>query len=414
MAHPYEILRRIPKRGPASAATPMLFWPAKQTSRGCTMSRSSVWSLAVAMAACGGASAPTFAQNQPFTVTQVGDFDIPWAIAFLPDGRMLVTEQRGMLKLYTPGGASVDVRGVPQVSWFGQGGLGDIVLHPSFAQNGLVYLSYAEAGEGETRGAAVARAKLALDASGGELQNLHVIWRQSPKVDGGGHYSHRIAFGGGYLWVSSGERQKFDPPQDMSTNLGKVVRLNEDGSVPRDNPFADRGGVTAQIWSLGHRNLLGLAFDAQGRLWDVEMGPMGGDELNQVRRGANYGYPIVSNGDHYDGKVIPDHDTRPEFAAPAVWWNPVISPSNLLFYSGNEFPQWQGDALISGLSSQAIIRIEFDGERAREAERYEMGMRVRAIEQGPDGELWILEDGREGRGGQGRMFKLTARGPSGQ
>jgi glucose/arabinose dehydrogenase len=144
------------------------------------------------------------------------------------------------------------------------------------------------------------------------------------------------------------------------------------------------------------------------------MGPMGGDELNLVRRGANYGYPIVSNGDHYDGKVIPDHDTRPEFAAPAVWWNPVISPSNLLFYSGREFPQWQGDALISGLSSQAIIRIEFDGERAREAERYDLGMRVRSIEQGPDGELWILEDGREGRGGQGRMFKLTARGPSGQ
>jgi glucose/arabinose dehydrogenase len=378
------------------------------------MSRNPVWSFAAALAVCSGAAAPAFAQNLPFNVTQVADFDIPWAMAFLPDGRMLVTEQRGMLKLYTPGGTSVDIRGVPQVSWFGQGGFGDVVLHPDYASNGLVYLSWAEAGEGETRGAVVARAKLALDASGGELQNLQVVWRQSPKVDGGGHYSHRIAFGGGYLWISSGDRQKFDPAQDMNANLGKVLRLNEDGSVPRDNPFADRGGVTAQIWSLGHRNPLGLAFDAQGRLWDVEMGPMGGDELNLVRRGANYGYPIVSNGDHYDGKVIPDHDTRPEFAAPAVWWNPVISPSNLLFYSGREFPQWQGDALISGLSSQAIIRIEFDGERAREAERYDMGMRVRSIEQGPDGELWILEDGREGRGGQGRMFKLTARGPSGQ
>jgi aldose sugar dehydrogenase len=378
------------------------------------MSRKAVCSIAAAMAVCSGASAPAFAQSLPFTVTQVADFDIPWAMAFLPDGRMLVTEQRGMLKLYTPGGASVDVRGVPEVSWFGQGGLGDVMLHPDFARNGLVYLSYAEAGEAETRGAAVARAKLMLGADGGELQTLQVIWRQSPKVDGGGHYSHRIAFGGGYLWISSGERQKFDPAQDMSTNLGKVLRLNEDGSVPRDNPFADQGGVTAQIWSLGHRNLLGLAFDAQGRLWDVEMGPMGGDELNQVRRGANYGYPVVSNGDHYDGKVIPDHDTRPEFAAPAVWWNPVISPSNLLFYDGREFPQWRGDALISGLSSQSIVRIEFDGDRAREAERYEMGMRVRTIEQGPDGELWILEDGREGRGGQGRMFKLTAPGPSGR
>jgi aldose sugar dehydrogenase len=375
-------------------------------------SRSCVWSLVVAAAVCSGVTSPALAQNMPFTITQVGDFDIPWAIAFLPDGRLLVTEQRGMLKLYTPGGASVDVRGVPQVSYFGQGGLSDVVLHPGFAQNGLVYLSYAEAGEGETRGAAVARAKLVLDGSGGELQNLQVIWRQSPKVEGGGHYSHRIAFGAGYLWVSSGERQQFDPAQDMSTNLGKIVRLNEDGSVPRDNPFAERGGVTAQIWSLGHRNLLGLAFDSQGRLWDVEMGPMGGDELNQVRRGANYGYPIVSNGDHYDGKVIPDHDTRPDFAAPAVWWNPVISPSNLLFYDGAEFAQWRGDALISGLSSQSIVRIEFDGDRAREAERYDMGMRVRTIEQGPNGELWMLEDGREGRGGQGRMFKLTARDAS--
>jgi glucose/arabinose dehydrogenase len=378
------------------------------------MSRNPVWSVAAALAVWTGATAPALAQSSPFTVTQIADFDIPWAMAFLPDGRMLVTEQRGMLKLYTPGGASVDVRGVPEVSWFGQGGLGDVVLHPDFASNGLVYLSYAEAGEGETRGAAVARAKLALSANGGELQNLQVIWRQSPKVEGGGHYSHRIAFGGGYLWISSGERQQFDPAQDMNSNLGKVLRLNEDGTVPRDNPFADRGGVTAQIWSLGHRNLLGLAFDAQGRLWDVEMGPMGGDELNQVRRGANYGYPIVSNGDHYDGKVIPDHDTRPEFAAPAVWWNPVISPSNLLFYDGSEFPQWRGDALISGLSSQAIIRIEFDGDRAREAERYDMGMRVRSIELSPAGELWILEDGREGRGGQGRMFKLAARSASGQ
>jgi glucose/arabinose dehydrogenase len=376
--------------------------------------RKRVLSVAAAVAVCAGAAAPAVAQDLPFTVTQVADFDMPWAMAFLPDGRMLVTEQRGMLRLYTPGGASAEIRGVPEVSFGGQGGLGDIVLHPDFATNGVVYLSYAEAGEGDTRGAAVARAKLTLGANGGELQDLEVVWRQTPKVDGGGHYSHRIAFSGGYLWISSGDRQKFDPAQDMSSSMGKVLRLDEDGSAPRDNPFADRGGVTAQIWSLGHRNPLGLAFDSQGRLWDVEMGPQGGDELNLVRRGANYGYPIVSNGDHYDGKVIPDHDTRPEFAAPAVWWTPVISPSSLLFYDGSEFPQWRGDAFIGGLSSQAIIRIEFDGDRAREAERYNMGMRVRAIEQGPDGALWILEDGREGRGGQGRMFKLTARGPSGQ
>lgn len=378
------------------------------------MSRRTHLFAIAAAAACTLPTSAVFAQNLPFTVTELANFDVPWAMAFLPDGRLLVTEQRGALKLYTPGGSSVAIRGVPEVSYGGQGGFSDVVLHPDFARNGLVYLSYAEAGDGDTRGAAVARAKLALGGDGGQLENLQVIWRQSPKVDGGGHFSHRIAFGDGHLWISSGERQKFDPAQDLSTNLGKVVRLNEDGSVPSDNPFADRGGVTAQIWSLGHRNLLGLAFDSAGKLWDVEMGPMGGDELNLVRRGANYGYPIVSNGDHYDGKVIPDHDTRPEFAAPAVWWNPVISPSSLLFYDGSEFPQWRGNAFIGGLSSQSIVRIEFDGDKAREAERFAMGMRVRAIEQGPDGALWILEDEREGRGGQGRMFKLTARAASGQ
>jgi glucose/arabinose dehydrogenase len=365
---------------------------------------------AAALAACCAAGQPAIAQNHPFTVTQLADFEIPWAMEFLPDGRLLVTEQRGKLKLYAEDGKISDIGGVPEVSYGGQGGLGDVVLHPQFASNGLVYLSYAEAGPGDTRGAAVARAKLELDAAGngGTLRDLQVIWRQVPKVDGGGHYAHRIAFGDGYLWISSGERQKFDPAQDMQANLGKILRLNDDGTLPNDNPFAGDRGVAAQVWSLGHRNPLGLAFDAQGRLWNVEMGPAGGDELNLVERGANYGYPIVSNGDHYDGKEIPDHPTRPEFKAPAVFWNPVISPSSLMFYSGSEFPQWRGDAFIGGLSSQSIVRIEFDGERAREAERFAMGMRVRAVEQGPDGAIWILEDEREGRGGQGRMFRLTA------
>ena len=232
-----------------------------------------------------------------------------------------------------------------------------------------------------------------------------MIWRQTPKVDGRGHYGHRIAFGpDGFLYISSGERQKFTPAQDMQPNLGKIVRLNDDGSVPADNPFADRGGVTAQIWSLGHRNPLGLAFDAQGRLWNVEMGPQGGDELNLVQRGANYGYPIVSNGNHYGGADIPDHDTRPDLAAPAVFWNPVISPSSLLFYSGSEFPDWQGDAFIGGLSSTSIVRIELGaGGTAREAARYRMPQRMRAVEQGPDGAIWALEDGRGGR-----LLRLTA------
>ena len=377
--------------------------------------RSKALALSIALAVSVGATTSVLAQSTPFTVTELGDFDSPWAMEFLPDGRLLVTEQRGALKLYTEGGAISEIGGVPEVSYGGQGGLGDVVLHPDFADNGLIYMSYAEAGDGGTRGAAVARAKLKLDGSGGELTDVEVIWRQQPKVDGGGHYGHRIAFGpDGFLYLSSGERQKFDPAQDMNANLGKIVRLNDDGSLPDDNPFGGDLGVSAQIWTLGHRNPLGLAFDSRGRLWNVEMGPMGGDELNLVERGANYGYPIVSNGDHYDGTVIPDHPTRPEFKAPAVFWNPVISPSSLMFYSGSEFPEWQGDAFIGGLSSQSLVRIEFDGDTAREAERFAMGMRIRAVEQGPDGAIWMLEDGREGRGGQGRMFRLTARAASGR
>ncbi len=180
----------------------------------------------------------------------------------------------------------------------------------------------------------------------------------------------------------------------MSGNLGKIVRLNDDGSVPADNPFANRGGVAAQVWSLGHRNVLGLAFDANGRLWEHEMGPAGGDELNLIQRGANYGYPIVSNGDHYDGRPIPDHSTRPEFAAPKVSWTPVISPAGFVIYNGSRFPQWRGNGFIGGLSSQSLVRIEFNGETAREAARYDMGKRIREVEQGPDGALWLLEDRR--------------------
>lgn len=333
-----------------------------------------------------------------FQVTPLAEFDEPWAMAFLPDGRLLITEKRGVLKLYAPGGSALAIGGVPEVAYGGQGGFGDIALHPDFASNQLVYISYAEAGADGRKGAAVARARLALQADGGALQDLAVIWRQEPKVQGNGHFGHRLAFDGdGYLFISSGERQQFDPAQDMQKNLGKILRLNADGSVPSDNPFAAQGGVTAQIWSLGHRNPLGLAFDANGQLWNTEMGPRGGDELNRVQRGANYGYPLVSNGDHYDGRNIPDHPTRPEFAAPAASWNPVISPSSLMFYSGDEFPAWQHQAFIGGLSSEALVRIEFDANGAREAERFDMDAEIRAVQQGPDGAIWLLEDGDEGR-----------------
>jgi aldose sugar dehydrogenase len=348
----------------------------------------------------------------PFQSTPMGQFKEPWAMTFLPDGRLLVSEKKGALKLValgaTPAANKIgDISGVPAVAYGGQGGFGDVVLHPQFASNGWIYLSYAEAGKDGTRGGAVARAKLTRDEKGGgALSDLSVIWRQVPKVSGNGHYGHRIAFGpDGKLWITSSERQKFTPAQDMKSNLGKIIRLNDDGSVPADNPFAKQGGVAAQVWSLGHRNALGIAFDAQGRLWEQEMGPEGGDELNLIERGKNYGYPIVSNGNHYDGRDIPDHPTRPEFEAPKVSWNPVISPAGLLIYSGKAFPDWNGDAFIGGLSSKSLVRIEFDGTRAREAARYDMSQRIREVEQGPDGNLWLLEDEKEGSGG--RLLKLS-------
>ena len=356
----------------------------------------------IAMAAAAAACAQD--KPRPFVATTVAEFNEPWAMTFLPDGRLLVTEKRGKLLIVTQDGEkSGPVEEVPDVDYRGQGGLGDVVLHPDFQNNGLVYLSYAEAGVGNTRGAAVARGKLVIKGNRGQLEDVEVVWRQMPKVTDDGHYGHRIAFDrDGYLFISSGERQKFVPAQDMTGNLGKIVRLRDDGSVPEDNPFFDRGDVTAQIWTLGHRNPLGLAFDEQGRLWNQEMGPLHGDELNLVIKGRNYGYPLVSNGDHYNGDPIPDHDTRPDLEAPKVWWKPSIAPGGLMFYSGDQFPAWRGSAFIGGLGSRALIRIEIDGDSAREAERFDMGKRIREVEQGPDGAIWLLED-QDG----GRLLKLT-------
>jgi glucose/arabinose dehydrogenase len=343
----------------------------------------------------------------PFNVSPVATFNEPWAMTFLPDGRMLVTEKRGRLYVVTQDGEkSRPVEEVPNVDYRGQGGLGDVILHPDFANSQLIYLSYAESGIGSVRGAAVARGRLVMANDRPSLEHVEVIWRQNPKVTDDGHYGHRMAFDAdGYLFISSGERQKFDPAQQMTGNLGKIVRLNDDGSAPADNPFAERGDVAAQIWSLGHRNPLGLAFDAGGRLWNSEMGPLHGDELNLVLKGHNYGYPIVSEGDHYSGEEIPDHSTRPEFEAPKVAWVPTIAPAGMIFYSSGQFPQWRGSALIAGLASRAIIRVEIDGDTAREAERYDMGARIREVEQGPDGAVCVLEDGDGGR-----LLRLTSPG----
>lgn len=351
-------------------------------------------------------SKSTSAQNlQRYQIQPIADFNEPWALAELPDGRLLITEKAGKLKLFDPKtGQSLDVQAIPEVAYGGQGGLGDVILDPEFQQNQQIYLSYAEAGAGGY-GAVVIRGKLVLDAKPTpKLTQTQRIWQQVPKVSGQGHYAHRIKFGAdGKLWISSGERQKFEPAQDLKSNLGKILRLNTDGTTPLDNPFQTHGEIAKQVWSLGHRNPLGMAFDSTGQLWVAEMGPKGGDELNLIAKGENYGYPLVSNGDHYNGLPIPDHATRPEFTAPVLDWTPVISPSSLMFYTGDVFPHWMHKAILGGLSSKAIIVVDTQAQPVRELQRIEMGQRIRGVLQAQDGNIWVIEDGQSAR-----LLKLVA------
>lgn len=343
--------------------------------------------------------------QQAYKVNNIAEFNEPWAIAPLKDGRLLVTERKGRLYLFDPETKKkTEIKGTPKVAYGGQGGLGDVALHPDFANNPWIYLSYAEQGQGGY-GAVVIRGKLDLKQSTPQLTQIEKIWTQVPKFSSGqGHYGHRIVFGSdGKLWISSGERQQFDPAQDMKSNAGKIIRLNDDGSIPADNPFMNQGKIAQQVWSLGHRNPLGMAFDPKGQLWVIEMGPKGGDELNKIIKAKNYGYPLVSNGDHYDGKSIPDHSTRPEFEGPVLDWTPVISPSDLNFYTGKMFPQWQNKAIATGLSSKAIIIIDTMQQPAKEVQRLDMKARIRGAVQAQDGGIWVIEDGP-----QARLLKLTA------
>lgn len=345
-------------------------------------------------------------QASPFQTTAITDFAEPWAMAFLPDNRILVTEKKGTLRLLDPNTkAKGTITGTPAVRNQGQGGFGDVAIHPQFAENSLVYFSYAEPSSGQAS-AVVARAKLVLNTSGGgALQNTEIIWRQTQKFAGDGHFGHRILFDNtSTLWISSGERQQFDPAQSMTSNLGKIIRLKDNGTIPASNPFASQGGVGAQVWALGIRNPLGIDFDEQGRLWEIEMGPMGGDEINLIEKGGNYGWPIVSQGNHYDGRPIPNHNTRPEFLPPKAFWNPVISPAGLIIYKGDLFKGWKGNALIAALGAQGIVRVEITGNAAREAQRIGLGKRIRCIRQSADGAIWVLEDGNGGR-----LLKLTPR-----
>ena len=344
--------------------------------------------------------------NLPFQIQVVADFEGPWAMTFLPDGRMLITEKAGTLYVVSADGQRKRVDGIPPVASEGQGGLHDVVLHPGFSENRFVYFSYVEAGPGG-KGIVLARGVFA-DGEQPVLQKIETLFRASPYVDGNGHFAGRIAFStDGYLFFTNGERQKFDPAQDPKATLGKVLRLKDDGTPAPGNPLAAKGFHPA-VWSYGHRNLLGIAFDASGNLWEQEMGPKGGDEVNLILPGRNYGYPIVSDGDHYDDRPIPDHHTRPEFEKPKVSWNPVISPAGLMVYSGKLWPQWKGDLFIGGLSSQALIRVDVDGTSARKGDQWPMGQRIREPEEGPDGAIWLLEDGR--RGARGRLLKLTPLG----
>ncbi|MDY0222013.1 MAG: PQQ-dependent sugar dehydrogenase [Desulfobacterium sp.] len=338
------------------------------------------------------------------SVKSFGTFNEPWAMTFLPAGELLITEKNGTLLLFHPQDRSkVPVQGVPRVAYGGQGGLGDIILHPQYKNNHLIYLSYAEKNTSGERGAVVARAVLRPASSNPELTNLEVIWRQKPKVTGSGHYSHRLAFGpDGYLFITSGDRQKQTPAQNWKQNLGKIIRLNADGSVPPDNPFQDKGELAKTFWTLGHRNILGIAFDRDGQLWANEMGPRHGDEFNLIIGGDNYGWPIVSWGDQYSGIPIPDHDTQPEFHTPEAYWVPTVAPSGLIIYSGSMFPKWQGNAFIGGLRSESLVRIKIEGAKAKEVERFAMGKRIREVEQGPEGAIWILEDKEDAR-----LLRLT-------
>ena len=358
---------------------------------------------ALCLAACGAAPTESSAQQsssgRPFAVADVTSFDSPWAMTFLPGSGVpltdmaLVTEKGGRLWLVdTSSGQKQQVAGVPSVKVAGQGGLGDVVAHPDFAGNQRIYLSYAEAGPNGTSGAALGYGRLVLGQGQPRIEDFKVIWRQSPKVTGDGHFGHRIAFApDGSIYLSSSDRQKMSPAQDPGSDLGKIIHMTAEGQR-----------IGGHLLTMGHRNVLGLSFAPDGRLWATEMGPQGGDELNLIVPGRNYGWPRVSYGSHYGGGPIPDDHRGQGFEEPKLWWTPSVSPGSLLIYSGDLFPQWKGDALIGALSGQAFIRADINGETARKADQWDMGARIRAVDQGPGGEVFLLEDGPGGR-----LLKLT-------
>jgi glucose/arabinose dehydrogenase len=328
-------------------------------------------------------------------VRQIADgLDHPWGVAELPDGNLLVTERAGRLRLISPQGQmSPPISGVPQVAVGGQGGLLDVTLAPDFAQSRMIYFSYSEPGEGGA-GTSVARGRLDDNA----LRDVQVIFRQQPKVGGGNHFGSRVVFApDGKLFIATGERFKFDPSQDLNSHLGKVIRVNADGSVPQDNPFVSRAGVRPEIWSYGHRNIQGAAINPRtGALWINEHGPRGGDEINIPEPGKNYGWPLVSWGDHYNGQPIAKPSTRPDLVDAIYQWTPVIAVSGMTFYDSNVVPQWRGHAFVGGLVYTGIVRLIIDGNRVTGEERISLGTRVRQVITARDGSLLVLTDATDG------------------
>lgn len=366
----------------------------------------------------------------PFNMTTVATFELPWRIAFLPDGRMLVTEKVGPVWLVSQTGEKIPVGNTPAVYWQGQNGMLGVYVSPHYATDQSIYLTYVEPGD-YGGGLALARAKLRIGTTSARLGNFEVLWRQLPRGMGG-QAGAAIAFSadGQYLFLSVGDRQRMTPAQDPNQPVGKILRLTLDGKAAPGNPnFGKTGAATiplidppndteaaktakvistytfpgpnttlAETWASGVRTPYGLAFSPAGELWEVEHGPRGGDELNLIEPGKNYGWPLVSYGMNYNGVPIPSHDERPELTKPVLYWVPVIAPGNLMFYTGTQaFPQWNGSGIVSGLSSMSLTRIIFDGHGgAKPAERWEVGKRIRDVAEGPDGSLWLLEDANPG------------------
>ena len=331
--------------------------------------------------------------------TVASGLEHPWALAFLPDGRLLVTEREGRLRVVTRDGQlSPPLGGVPEVFARGQGGLLDVALDPRFAENQFVYLSYSEPGEGGTAGTAVARGRFAE----GRLDDVRVIYRQQPKVRGAGHFGSRLVFNrDGTLFVTQGDRQSYrDSAQSLTAGIGKVVRINADGTIPRDNPFVGRSGARPEIWSYGHRNIQAAALHPEtGQLWTVEHGARGGDELNRPEAGKNYGWPLITFGVDYSGARIGQGTTREGLEQPVYYWDPVIAPSGMVFYTGDALPGWKGSAVIGSLTPGALVRLTLGNGRVVREERYlgELRERIRDVQQGPDGLLYLVTDSDDGR-----------------